>query len=583
MLLIMSPIDKSKIKKNSVRRAQSLPCEPQVGGLVNMLPGCKISTKDCLEEVIEDAFREESQEEQQQQQQQHHSSDADAHQQQRDEDVQRGEKEKPRPNIVFGRDDSQPENVDSMDEFDIAEKASQGIEYEVSGPPLGSQDVVISIPANQVALWDQAFEEANSVKPSNDGVVAPPSPRAQAAAAASSAATARSIALDADKIHDRSLGAGMERHNFPVICDEDLQHNSQPPNQVPSFGSCRITIPEMVLPPALQHHRSFDVTGDALEFVLVARREETDDWYIPDMQVFADVINMVQMRILEKNMRLGEVLFDTKNWGGVGVMLLRVACPISLARWRVELTKVEYNDREYNSFPKNSLQARNNQVSMLLRDGLRYFRLEWLAVELKKRNSLKGKITVVFSKVYGIKEKTRLGASKYGWRLVIANVDEVFLQSVKAFPPGHGFKVGASTVLIRQLSSDYMPIIPPDSAASKIVQMEVAVEEFQPRQQQPMAAQIQQQLQRQRQDEDLLPNGLSIQSQRGPLSGQDHQQQQQQHVQGVPDLLMSITSPIPPDQARVRAGPGSRGGHGRRARDAASAAARRAYNGIRDL
>lgn len=559
LVTTMSPVDLGKAKRKLVRRSQSLPREQHVSG-------SSASGKDCLSEAMDQAFNGDGLDEQQQQQ-------------------QRGEKEKPKSDrIVIERDEDFSDNMDSMDEFDLMEKASQGIEYVPPKTPLGTQNVVISIPANQMGLWDAACAEGAAKEKAKEDERR--RQENEAASAGTMATIAKSIALDADKIHSRSLGVGMERHDFPVVGDEDLQRNGQ--SQEAHSGPYRVTFPEMVLPGCREFMRTIDVTGDGLEFVMITRRDESEEWYLPSMQVFADVINMVQMKILMGNMDMASVLFDTKNWGGVRVMILRVSSVLSLARWRSELTKIDHEGREYNSFPKCSLQAKNNQVSMLLRDGLRYFRLEWLSLELKKRNALKGKIAVVFSKVYGPKEKTRLGVSKDGWKLVIANVDDVFLRSLRAFSPGHSFKVGASTVLIRELSSDYMPIIPPGSAATRIVpcsqpqvqprehvyevNVPVVSNQFQSQQQQH-----QPQPQPQSSSQDQPRPSLLLEPPAGVGSEVAFDIQAPPEV---PDLLMSITSPVPPDQARLRSGPGSRGGRGRRARDAASAAARRAYNAM---
>ena len=58
--------------------------------------------------------------------------------------------------------------------------------------------------------------------------------------------------------------------------------------------------------------------------------------------------------------------------------------------------------------------------------------------------------------------------------------------------------------------------------------------------------------------------------------GSDDARNNNQHL--VPDLVRAISSPLPQEQARTKSGPGSRGGTGKRVRDAASAVARRALN-----
>ena len=226
------------------------------------------------------------------------------------------------------------------------------------------------------------------------------------------------LSESAKKIHDGYLGQGMEKLDFPPVADSNLELDEYPESGIssPFF----ITIPEWLLLSRDEFNQMFEVFGTTLDFVLVKRRAHDFPWYIPPMSSFADVINVLQNRIPEKRFRFLDILVETKSWCGVGVMSLKVTCPLRLARWRQQLTFINFEGYSYNSFPRGALQTKETQVSILLRTGLRFFGLKWLAHGLKLRNGLKGRITVVYSKKYGPNDKTRGGISKAGWRLVIS-------------------------------------------------------------------------------------------------------------------------------------------------------------------
>ena len=428
----MSPVDKTK-KCRGMRRSKS--DTAVVGGSASLLP----TRSDCLKEAVDQVF----------------GNDED-----RSPDV-------PGDQIIINCSGKPQESDDEfddqyMDEFDLAEHESADPDMTVDpvSPLLGTQECVISIPEKYMGAWQQACDEAVENKKKADA-------EAEVAKNRAMDQVRSQLTDDADSIHERSLRDSMVRHDFSETESQSQEQLQQQQQQLSvRDGPPTIEIPEMIL----QHgevYRTFVIEDGALQFVLVARDREDEPWYIPDIQTFADIINLAQTRIFDEDWKFAGVVLDTMNWGGVGVLSLQATCPVRLARWRTLLTTVSHKNAEYNSFPKESLQSRSNQISLLLRDGLRYYQLKYLPRGLLTRNPLKGKVKVVFSKVYGIKEKTRMGASKYGWRLVIADVDEVFVASLSKFPPGYAFKLGASSVQIRLLNSNVEPVIPPASAAPK--------------------------------------------------------------------------------------------------------------------
>ena len=391
--------------------------------------------------------------------------------------------------------------------------------------------------------------------------------------------TASALADSAEKIRDGFVGHGMEKHDFPEVDDESIDFEVAPYEVT---GPFRITIPELILHTRSEFNRTFAVYGTTLEFVITKRRSEDFPWYIPPLSDFTEVVNQVQVRILERGFRFLDVLVETSSWCGVGVIALKATCPLRMQRWREQLTRVDLLGYEYNSFPKDALITRDIQVSILLRSGLKNFKLKWIAHELKIRNPLKGRMTIVYSKTYGPGDKTRAGISKNGWRLVIAKVDAVFAESLKLLPFGYGFRVGASTVQIRFLSSTGEPALPQLGMAPE-------VQPLQPSHHNSLRVQVHDQLRtqsaqfRQQQFKQVDPQAGPIAASREiPQSEVPLSKLPSLTFPMVPELVKSITVPLPLSQVKPKFGPGSRGGKKAKniAAAAASAVAKKAFESI---
>lgn len=433
------------------------------------------------------------------------------------------------------------------------------------GPVESSQSSDCAFPPNQEARWNQFYAKKRSQWHSTCPLEVG---RAEE--------MVTNLSDSAKKIHDGYIGQGMVKHDLPPISDVSLDLDELPTPDVtsPFF----ITVPELVLSARSEFNRTFEIFGTTLDFVLVKRRADDFPWFIPSLASFADVVNVLQNRILEKSFRFIDVLVETRSWNGVGVLSLKVTCPLRL----------DFEGGTYNTFPKDALQTKDTQISVLLRSGLRHFQLKWVAHGLKLRNALKGKITVVYSKTYGPTDKTRAGFSKAGWRLVIADVDQQFMESYSAFPVGYGFRLGSSTVQIRPLMSNPEPELPPLGVP-------------------PQPLTNRQFVQQQIQNQSLLNHGLQRASRevRFPPPPPDVQEAARvSHLTFptkvtkpapsnafplVPELVRTISAPVPLSQVRPKTGPGSRGGKGRRAKVAqnnaiaeATAAAKKAYEAACD-
>ena len=439
-----------------------------------------------------------------------------------------------------------------------------------------SQDSLPDIPGNQEANW-RRFDPRYSQYHDDNPIAIEKAKK-----------TASSLADSAQKIHDNFVGQGMVKHDFPEVSDESIEIDTP----VDVSGPFRITIPELLLPSRSEFLRTFAVYGTTLDFVLTKRRSEGYPWYIPPLNDFADVINSVQVRIIEKRFKCLDVLVETKSWCGVGVISLKATCLLRLQKWREELTRLSFDGYDYNSFPKDALITKNTQVSILLRSGLRCFKTQLIAHELKVRNPLKGKMSIVYSKTYGPADKTRSGFSKNGWRLVIANVDSLFTESLKLLPFGYPFKIGASTAQIRLLASSGEPDLPPlgdDSAAG----LQNDVPPAQRATSHDMMVQYVRDHQHFEQAQFRQQQVHEVAPQATPMSASREIPQEEVAASPlpnlefpvVPELVRAITVPLSYEEVRPKTGPGSRGGI--RAKNiavaAASSVARKAYNAVMKL
>ena len=245
--------------------------------------------------------------------------------------------------------DSQHPQLESQDSHgSLDSQDSQESQHSAASLP-GNQEV----PCPQYVNMTSLFHDTNPL------------------AVAKASRTASSIADAAQKVHDNFVSIGMERHDFPEVNDEGLDIEA-PPYDV--SGPFRITLPELISPRS-EFNRTFAIYGTTLDFVLTVRKSERHPWYIPALDQFTDVVNEVQSRIIDRRFRFLDVLVETKSWCGVGVISLKATCPLRLQRWREQLLCIHRMEYSYNSFPKDALITKNTQVSILLRHGLRNFKL----------------------------------------------------------------------------------------------------------------------------------------------------------------------------------------------------------------
>ena len=322
-----------------------------------------------------------------------------------------------------------------------------------------------------------------------------------------------SVAMDlseeVEKLRLRELEKDMDKVKMDdsQLSPDDFVAASYPEDEQAMTEEMTISIPELVLPPKEEFNRLLTAVG-SMKFIVVSKnRKSAADckWKPVDLETFSDVINLTLNRVISERRDCFEVFHYSSVVGGLGQLGLKIFSPAKLSMWRRTLTEVKVPglDVAFNTFPKDCLTMMKTQVSMLLRSSLRYFDLRFLGHGLRQGNSkLYGKLTPTFSKPYGCSAQSKIGTSKAGWRLVLAEVDDVFLRSMDNYPKGHSFVLGAGSVQIR-ITSEKSGESPVVSCASE-----------------------------------------------GP---------------GIPSLIRSISHPIPASQL-PSSGPGSRGGRGKGSR-----------------
>ena len=189
-------------------------------------------------------------------------------------------------------------------------------------------------------------------------------------------------------------------------------------------------------------------------------------------------------------------------------------------------------------------------------------------------------MSIAYSKRYGPNDKTRSGICKNGWRLVIANVDTTFVESLHDFPFGHPFKIGASSAQVRLLSNPGEPSLPEFNYDDNVLPQPPRLTSHQ-----RLVQEVQEQKQLQHaqfrylQATQLGKAVPSVASHEIPQAEVETSKLPSLGFPYVPDLVKAIKVPVPHEQVKPKKGPGSRGGKKAKnmAAAAASAVARKAY------
>ena len=136
-------------------------------------------------------------------------------------------------------------------------------------------------------------------------------------------------------------------------------------------------------------------------------------------------------------------------WGKVGLVGLSPKTPQYIEDYRTVIEGLSSHNQTYTIFPKDAVENRGS-VSVLLRDTFEGYKPECLPTALFMGNrGLRGSLRATHVKTYGKNDKTRGGASKEGWRLVILQGCPDFMRSLEAFDDDQRFSLGSGYIYIR--------------------------------------------------------------------------------------------------------------------------------------
>ena len=189
---------------------------------------------------------------------------------------------------------------------------------------------------------------------------------------------------------------------------------------------------------------------DIIPYVVLQWDSEKDtNWTVPDPQLFHDLVNRVESRVMEENLKCGDVLKWSNLWGKVGLLGLSAKDHDQLTAFREVIERQVTGTTKFSIYPRDALEKKGN-VSVLLREAHRGLDVKQLPRAIFRRTrALKGGLKVRHVKYYREGERSRAGASKKDWRLVLLQGDAAFMSSLEKFEPEHRFWVGSDRIIIR--------------------------------------------------------------------------------------------------------------------------------------
>ena len=212
-----------------------------------------------------------------------------------------------------------------------------------------------------------------------------------------------------------------------------------------------LTIPEFIWP---QEDKTLNnvvnvKSRGVIQFVILVKSAHTENdlWDTPQIDRVRNFASYLMCTIAELKLEFGNVLRWTNAWGNTAIMGLDSSDLDMLLKFRTFFTTLRYFHQFINNFPKDAL-TNNHALTVLLRSDLREFKEIYLAEALFARNKLFGILDTLQAETYTAADTTRAGVSKNGWRNVLLEGDQEFLESLSEFPPNHWFNIGPATVQI---------------------------------------------------------------------------------------------------------------------------------------
>ena len=192
------------------------------------------------------------------------------------------------------------------------------------------------------------------------------------------------------------------------------------------------------------------VVKDVIAYVVLKFDPRTDkNWTVPEPTLFHDLMNRVDSRIQEKLLPCARAYRWANLWGRVGLLGLSPSRVDLLNEYRHVIESQKLGPIKFTIFPKEALEKKGN-LSILLRENFRAYKVECLPrAILTNTRSLKGGLKVTHWKSYPDTARSRAGASKRGWRLVLLQGCPELMDSIKKFDVDYKFSVGSGHVIIR--------------------------------------------------------------------------------------------------------------------------------------
>ena len=159
---------------------------------------------------------------------------------------------------------------------------------------------------------------------------------------------------------------------------------------------------------------------DVVAYVVLKFDPEVDnDWTVPEPSLYHDLICRVDSRIQSKKLRCAKAYKWGNLWGNVGLLGLCPADTTLLNEYRQVIEAQILGRTRFTIFPKDGLEKRGN-LTVLLRENFREYLPECLprAILMGSRR-LKGGLKVTHVRTYPDRARSRAGASKRGWRLLM--------------------------------------------------------------------------------------------------------------------------------------------------------------------
>ena len=238
-------------------------------------------------------------------------------------------------------------------------------------------------------------------------------------------------------------------------------HSSQDMNRTINLDLDETQVLDMrdLITPEIDIGRGGQVRSrDIVQFVILARptrssgttpQNPATKWSVPDPKSFKLLVNRAECFMIENRLPCYKVKKWANLWGKVGIVGLSPRNPQHILDYRTVIEGLSTDTQSYTIFPKDAVENRGS-ISILLRDSFDGFKPECLSTALFLGNrGLKGALRATHVKTYGKDDKTRAGASKQGWRLVMLQGCPEFMKSLETYDEDQRFSLGSGYVYIR--------------------------------------------------------------------------------------------------------------------------------------